>query len=209
MDERFLALAKKKRQVAYDNPESILKKYDHFLEANGIYHSINSDIFKKSIKGRTDLSEDMLALYSEAKLENERIMLLEDLLCVGYDKDELVEMILRSFDAENSPSDLWEYADLLYTIKNYRYIPQYLQIIRNTSYGTARQMIVLLVGKCKKREVVPILIDLLNDTTVFGHALDALSNFDGEDILGIMRKYADCRVAWVRDIAKKYLSKHH
>lgn len=208
MDKKLLSLLKEKRKMLYANPDSILKKYDEYLELNGIYHSLNSDIFRKSIKGHFELCDGILKLYDESKLENERLVLLEDLWAIGYDKNKLVELTLSAFYFEDRPINLWEYADLLYAIKDFRYLSQYLDIIRDASYGSDRQMLILLVGKSKKEYVVPILTELLSDSTVYGHALQALSNFYGEEIIHIMRKYASCNTTWIRRIAQKYLSKN-
>ena len=82
----------------------------------------------------------------------------------------------------------------------------YLTIIQNELLGDARQMLILLVGKSKETYVIPILTELLNDPTVYGHALDALSNFSGDNIDHIMRKYLNSNVAWIREIAENYLS---
>jgi hypothetical protein len=198
-----------KRNGSHINPDSILKEYDAFWEMNGIYRSSDIVSFRKKIKGHTELCEDIIKLYNKSKLENEQITLLEDLLAIGYDKDKLVELILNMFYAKNPPTNLWEYADLLYSIKNFRYMSQYLTIIKDESYGEDRQMLILLVGKSKKAYVVPILKELLSDLTVYGHALDALSNFSGDEINHIMHKYIDCNIAWIREIAEKYLSKNN
>lgn len=206
MDKQLLSLLNEKRQAAYADSDSILKRYDDFLESNGIYHSLNRDVFEKSIKGRIELCDGMVKLYNEAKLDNERLALLEDLSIIGYDEDKLAQLAINAFYIEPRPTDLWEYADLLYSMKNYRYLPQYLDIIKDKSYGEERQMLILLVGKSKNDKVIPILTELLNDSTVYGHALDALSNFQRDEIDGIMSKYENCQVCWIREIAKKYLS---
>lgn len=189
--KELLKFLNAKRKESHINPDSILKEYDAFWEMNGIYRSSDIVSFRKKIKGHTELCEDIIKLYNKSKLENERITLLEDLLAIGYDKDKLVELIL------------------IYSIKNFRYMSQYLTIIKDESYGEARQMLILLVGKSKKVYVVPILKELLSDLTVYGHALDALSNFSGDEINCIMHKYIDCNVAWIRKIAGRHLAKNN
>lgn len=206
MDKKLLLLLKKKRKSAYANSDSILKEYDECLENNGIYHSLNIDKFKMSIKGHIELCDEILKLYYKANLENERIVLLEDLSVIGYDKNRLTELVLSVFYAEKRPTNLWEYADLLYSMKNYRYLPQYLDIIKDKSYGEDRQMLILLVGKSKNKDVIQVLTELLDDSTVYGHALEALSNFKQDEIASIMSRYKDCHVKWIQKIAKKYLS---
>lgn len=209
IDKEFLKLLDDKRREAYDTPDSILKEYDDFWAINGVYVSHDIVSFRKKIKGRTELCEDIVKLYNKAKLGNERISLLTDLLVIGYDKDMLTELILKEFNIKPQSNYLWEYADLLYSIKNFRYMSQYLTIIENESYGEDRQMLILLVGKSKKTYVIPTLKKMLNDLTVYGHVLKALSNFSEDEIDEIMYKYIDCNVAWIREIAEKYLSKNN
>ena len=52
MNKKLLSLLKEKRKMLYDNPDSIMKRYDEYLESNGIYHSLNRNLFEKNIKGR-------------------------------------------------------------------------------------------------------------------------------------------------------------
>lgn len=202
----FLELINQKRAENYNNPNSISKKYDTFLESKGIYHSSNSALFKKSIQGRRDLCDGILELYQNAILDNERIMLLEDLRTIGYDTDSLVELILAPFTSDKRPGNLWEYADLLYSIRNFRYFNQYLSLISDESLGADRQMLVLLVGKSKNDAVIPILKQLLNDPTVYGHALEALTNYEGVEICQVMRQNLSADKEWIRATAKSYLS---
>lgn len=207
MNRNLISLLKAKKNSFYDDPRSIAKKYDDFLATNGIYHSSNRILFEKDIKGHTELCEYILELYGEAQLDNERLALLEDLAVIGYNRNHLAELAIEAFYSENELTNLWEYGDLLYSLKNYNYLSQYIEIIRNKAFRSSRQMVVLLVGKSKQENVIPVLIDLLDDPTVQGHALDALSNFPGEHIGQIMNQYKNCKVAWIREIARNYLKK--
>lgn len=205
--KEFLKFLEKKRQEVYSNPDSILQEYEDFLAVNGIFHSNDVITFRKNLNGHVALAEQLIVFYKKAKLENEKIAILEDLRATGYSKDKLVAMILEVFRTHKESTYLWEYSDLLYSLKNFKYLSQYLEIIEDKSFGTARQMIVLLVGKSKKTDVIPILKNLLNDPDVYGHALDALTNFSGQDIEEIMKSFLACRVIWIKNTAKKYLKK--
>lgn len=206
--KEFIEFLDKSRDEIYQNQDSILKKYDDFLAMNGIYRGYDIVTFRKKIKGRTELCEGMLELYSKAKLDNESISILEDLYAVGYDKDKLVELILDAFNSGKQSTHLWECGDLLYRIKNYKYMPQYIGIISNESLKEARQMVILLVGKSKGEDVIPTLISLVSDETVMGHTLDALSHFKSEEIKEIMLQYKEYNVRWIRKIVEKYLKRY-
>lgn len=195
------------KDEVYINTNSIMKEYDEFLEFNGIYHSNDIASFRKKLKGRLDLCEKMLYFYHSAKLDNERLSILEDLIATGYDKDRIVEIILETFFLDTPPINLWHYGDMLYILKRYKYLPEYIKIVSDNRYGTDRQMVVLLLGKSKKPEVVPVLLELTCDKTVYGHAIEALTNFEGEQIVDVMQKYKDCDVKWISKVARKYLEK--
>lgn len=203
----FLEFIRDRRKEIYNDPKSILKKYDDYLALNGIYHTEDTRSFEEKLKGHTELSEMILSLYREAELDNEKISLLEDLYATGYNKDKLTEIILEAFFSKKVSSHLWQYGDLLYKMKRYKYLDQYISIIKDKTYGEDRQMVVCLVGKSKKEKVIPILKELLNDDTIEGHVVDALTNFSGEDIVNIMEKYSKCDRIWIRNMAKNYLSK--
>lgn len=205
--KELLKVFESNKLVIEENPKSVLPEFEEFLALHDIYLSYNAELFHKTLKGRHELCDDILKFYEKASLTNERISFLEDLFIIGYDRDKLVELVLEVFETEPYPSNLWEYGALLYNIKNHKYLSRYIKIIENKSYGTARQMIVLLVGKSKREEVIPVLKSLLNDPDVYGHALDALTNFSGEDIEDIMMQYINHKVTWVRNTAKKYLKK--
>lgn len=192
------------KDEVYINTNSIMKEYDEFLEFNGIYHSNDIASFRKKLKGRLDLCEKMLYFYHSAKLDNERLSILEDLIATGYNKDRIVEIILEAFFLDTPPINLWHYGDMLYILKRYKYLPEYIKIVSDNRYGTNRQMVVLLLGKSKKPEVVPVLLELTCDKTVYGHAIEALTNFEGEQIVDVMQKYKDCDVKWISKVARKY-----
>ena len=207
MEKDIYQLAEKQRLLAYKNPDSISKEYDAFLEKNNIYHSLNRKLFEKSLHGHIELCDGILDIYKKTSLENEKISLLEDLFVIGYDRNALVELILLVFKSQNRPSNLWEYGDLLYKIGNFNYLHDYLELVKDKSLGSDRQMLLLLLGKSKNKTVIPVLIELLSDNSVCGHALDALSNFSGNEIEESMLKYSKSDITWVRNISKRYLDK--
>lgn len=190
------------------DPDSCLKEYHEFLSTKKICISLYHDNIRKQLKERSDLCDDVVLFYRKAKLDNEKISFLEDLIAMGYNKNKIAELALENFYLHPTPSNLWGYADLLYSLRVFSYLRQYVEIIQNRSLGEARQMLILLVGKSKKDHVVDVLKSLLDDQTVYGHALDALSNFPCEETNVIMCNHKDCSVDWIRKIAEDYLKKY-
>lgn len=208
MDKQLLKLLKQKRKNAYADPQSILRKYDEFLEKNGVYHSFNEELFLNSIKNKGNLCEFTISIYFEATYDNEKDFLLNCLLHMGYDRNSLVELVLDIFKRQKQNEYLWHYADFLYLLKNYKYLDDYIKLIMDKSYGTSREMLILLVGESRMDIVIPYLIELSNDNNVIGHVLTALSYYDDDKILPIMKKYINHPQKWISDIAQKYLKRH-
>lgn len=210
IDKMLLKQLKQRRDEVYADPRSIQKKYDEFLEAHGVYHSLNQELFFNSVKNRSDLCEGTLSTYFEATYDNEKLFLLDCLLHMGYNRNSLVELVLNEFNKRHD-NYLWEYADFLYNLKNYKYMNEYLKIIMDKSYGDNRQMLILLVGKSKSNTVLPYLLELAADDEdgIIGHVLIALSNFNDDRIIPAMKKYVDYPKKWIADVAEKYLSQHY
>ncbi len=206
MDKQLLKLLRKKRKEIYSDPKSILKKFDAFMEENGIYHSLNQEIFFKSIENKQFLCAKTLSLFFEANYDNEKEFLIDCLLHMGYDRNLLVELVLDIFRTRGSVEYLWHYADFLYSLKNYGYMDDYLKIITDKRYGTSREMLILLVGESKKDFVIPCLMNLAADDEVVGHVLVALSYFSNKQIYQLMTGFVDYPIKWISDVANTYVN---
>jgi HEAT repeat protein len=80
-------------------------------------------------------------------------------------------------------------------------------LARDRSFGRAREMVVLGLARSKRPEVGDILVGLLNDPDVSGHATKALSKRAVPQAReGLVRMTADSR-AWVRKAAADALRK--
>ena len=209
MDKQLIKLIKQKRNNAYNDPQSILGKYDEYLEKNGIYHSVNEEVFFASIKGKKNLCDFTLSMIYEAIYDNEKEFLLNCLLQMGYESDSLVEIVLDIFKEQKQNKNLWNYADFLYSLKNYKYLDEYIKIIMDKRYGTSREMLILLVGESKMEKVVPYLVKLSRDVEVVGHTLVALSNYVNDEIIAIMKTYTKHKKKWISDVANKYLKENY
>lgn len=202
------AFWERQRRIAYSTPGSILEAYHTFLISENIPVSSDEDLIRKHLRGRVDLQEGILRFYKNAQLENERIAILEDIYAIDKSSPLVVQLALEAFHSSVRPANLWDYGELLYRINNFQHLEQYILLAENEALGDARQMIVLLLGKSKQKNVIPTLIRLLEDGSVCGHALEALSNFKGDEVRQIMERFRFHKSEWIREIAIKYLKKH-
>ncbi len=81
----------------------------------------------------------------------------------------------------------------------------YIELATNLSFGEDRQMIVLIFGKLKVIESKDLLISMLDDPTIYGHALESLSKIDDGSLLPLFLKFSKCETTWIRNVANKYI----
>ena len=83
----------------------------------------------------------------------------------------------------------------------------FAELAGDQRYGKVRQMVVLGLGKSKRPEAVEVLLGLVGDPDVDGHAVKALGKLKApESRQALEGKLADSR-AWVRSEARKALAK--
>lgn len=79
-------------------------------------------------------------------------------------------------------------------------------LTRDESFGKAREMVTLGLGRSKKSEAAVVAIELLDDPVVSGHAVKALRKLkDPRARVGLERMLDDDR-AWVRKEAQRALA---
>jgi len=71
----------------------------------------------------------------------------------------------------------WAIGNALETVADKSVVDDLLEIASNPRYGAAREMIVCALGKLKDPRILDVLIALLGDEGVRGHAITALGNW--------------------------------
>jgi hypothetical protein len=80
-------------------------------------------------------------------------------------------------------------------------------LARDRSFGKARQMVVVGLGRSKDPRAVPLLVELLNDEDVAVHALKALAQLKPSGVRAAVEPLLDHPQALLRREAKKALAK--
>jgi len=102
-------------------------------------------------------------------------------------------------------TSLWDIGDEIYRKYSDRYFDDVSSLAVDRQYGVDRQMLVLSLGKSKRPEAVSVLLGLLDDYPVSGHATEALARLRSEAARpGLSRMLSDDR-DWVRTQARKGL----
>lgn len=80
-------------------------------------------------------------------------------------------------------------------------------IARDKSYGTARKMVVLALGRTKNPNAAAVLVELLEDDEVAGHAVAALGKLKARDARVAIERLLEHGSPLVRKEAKKALAR--
>ena len=121
-------------------------------------------------------------------------------------KYSLIPILLDLFYDDKNDGYRWTIGDCLCSIGyKDKYFDDYMNIARNSRYGSGRQMVVLLIGKSKRREACEILLHQMNslDLNVILHTIAALKYFKDENVFGEVKAFADYLIS---EDGKKFYS---
>lgn len=104
---------------------------------------------------------------------------------------EVTEKLLNEFYVSNNMTYKWDIGNALYEIRDNRYIKDYISIVKNSSNGRARQMIVLLLGFIKSDEAKQTLIEILNEDHITPHVIEALSKYQDKSLVHHIEYFLD------------------
>lgn len=113
--------------------------------------------------------------------------------------------LLSEYASTESRILRWRIADTISIILDKRFEEAYINIIKNKSYGTTRQMFVVTLGKLRSKKALPALINLLEDEEVNGHVIVALGYYHDPGLSKYIVPFLESSIAWKRKEAKDSL----
>lgn len=169
-------------QYYKDNPDSLISLFEKELRDLGFEFETSNQalgLIPKHKKVILPIAIKYYQLSKELEKPNEQNYFIRFLCIKGL--DDVIPMLLKDYYFKKT-ADLtrWFISDCIYQIRSKNHVNEYLDIVSNKAFGLNRQMIVLLLGKLKEENAIPILIDLLEDEDVRLHAISALSEFKRE-----------------------------
>lgn len=191
------------------NPDSVILIFVKELKNLGFEFETNNQILGFMPKYKSEILPIAIKYYQlarEKQKDNEQNYFLNFFQFKGL--NEVVPMLIEDYyRSETTELTRWFISDCLYTIRSKEFLSDYINIASNPLYGYNRQMIVLLLGKLKFENTIPLLIDLLEDEEVRLHAIEALSNFKREDFRCHFERFQNSKHPGWRKYAKKALKK--
>jgi hypothetical protein len=102
----------------------------------------------------------------------------------------------------------WAIGNALEVLADKHVLEDLIEISGDRRYGVARQMVVLGLARPKDPRAIPILISLLDDEDVAGHAAMALGRLRAQEARGALEElFEHGSKPWFRREAKKALAK--
>ncbi|KAA0233481.1 MAG: HEAT repeat domain-containing protein [Actinobacteria bacterium] len=131
-------------------------------------------------------------------------------LSVPWARPVAARPLIAEFDRVVDPTGTglrWAIGNALSVVSDDSVFDDLVRIVEDRVFGKARQMVVLGLGRSKRPEVVPVLIGLLGDEEVSGHAVKALGKLRAQDARPALERMVSDPRSWVRREAQKALAK--
>lgn len=131
-------------------------------------------------------------------------------LSVPWARPVAARPLIAEFDRVADPTGTglrWAIGNALSVVSDDSVFDDLVRIVEDRVFGKARQMVVLGLGRSKRPEVVPVLIGLLGDEEVSGHAVKALGKLRAQDARPALERMVSDPRSWVRREAQKALAK--
>jgi len=119
----------------------------------------------------------------------------------------ILPVLVQEFRNASSDHLRWQIGDALERLADARACADLAEIACDRSYGRSREMVVLALGRARTPDAVPVLVGLLDDDEVAGHALAALRKLAPVEARSDVARFVDHPRAWWRNEAKKAVAK--
>lgn len=134
-------------------------------------------------------------------------------LSVPWARPEAARPLIEEFRRVDSTVDpdgsglRWTIGNALEVVGDDSVFDKLVDLARDRSYGIARQMVVLGLGRSNDSRAASVLVELLHDEDVSGHAVKALGKLKAPETRPALEPMLHDSRAWVRREARKALAK--
>lgn len=123
-------------------------------------------------------------------------------------KTEAIPALIGQFDHAKTMSSYtrWSAGNALYSIPaGKEYFDQLAAIAADRGFGADRQMVVDWLGKSRHPDAAAVAVAQLDDDTVAGHALDALSKLRAQGVSKQVEPFLTSKYPWYRRNAERII----
>jgi hypothetical protein len=125
----------------------------------------------------------------------------------GFAEAALLAEFRSASDSENLGLK-WAIANALEVLATDKIFDDIVELVRDKRNGRAREMLAMALGKMKNPKAVNVLIGLLDDDEVAGHAIIALRKLNATEARPYILPFIKHPKPWIRREAKKALNKN-
>jgi HEAT repeat protein len=115
--------------------------------------------------------------------------------------------LIREYKKASDEGYKWAIGNSLATIAPKEALPELIEIMADQKHGSARQMIAEALGRIGDRSSIGVLIEVLKDNKVAGHAVEALGKIGDESAIEPIKPFLDHDMRWIRKAAEKALER--
>lgn len=128
--------------------------------------------------------------------------------CLGVKGfDEASKTLIDEFYKSKNVFYKWAIGNSLSIISSFESLPELIKIAQEKEHGIARQMIVDGLGAYKNEEVKSVLINLLNDDEVVGHAISGIAKTGDKSLIKYIEPFTTHKIKWIRNESLKAMKK--
>lgn len=127
-------------------------------------------------------------------------------LSVPWAKPTAAPALIEEFRKADSAALQWAIANALAVVADDSVFEDLVRLVQDTGFGKAREMLALALGNMQDPRVVAVLMGLLADEQVVGHAVIALGKLRAHAARSRLEELTRHPTAWVRKEAKKALA---
>ena len=129
---------------------------------------------------------------------SEREALIRALSVPWARNSEVARALIGEFARANERPLRWAIGNALEVTVTSAEADLLLPLVRNPSFGTARQMVVRALGRVGGQSALPVLLELLSDEQTVGHAAWALGKLRATEASSELNAMRNHPVGWVR-----------
>lgn len=131
-------------------------------------------------------------------------------LTVKWAKPEAAIPLIKEFQKTPQSEEFglkWAIGNALSVVADDSVFDEIVELVRDKRHGRAREMLAVALANMKNPRAVDVLLSLLDDDEIAGHALIALRKLAPPEAREAIEQFVDHPKTWVRNEAKRALKK--
>ncbi len=200
-----MAEVNRRRQVIVDKNMKDAQPLLAQLAAQGFEVQTPADLFNKRLNYKAAIPTliEWLPRVSNPDVKADVVRALS----VKWAKPAAIPVLLREFERAEDDQLRWAIANALEVVADDSAFDEIAAWAADRRYTDARQMLVLALGHMRNPAAFDVLLGLLNDETVAGHAVMGLGNLRDARARSALEPFLNSDRKWVRGEARKALKK--